>query len=74
MVHPSRAAVRATRSIPCETVSANLDAHSKTDYPQADQARLFPCARVLVANQARHRQILLTTDAPKAKPRAPGLC
>ena len=31
-VHPSRAASRASRSIPFETVSANLDTLSRTDY------------------------------------------
>ena len=41
-VHPARAALRATRSIPFETVSTNLNALSRANLRRADQARILP--------------------------------
>ena len=61
-MHPSRAAMRATRSLPYETVSANLDALSRTGYLRADQVRIMPRIRDLVIPPARRRQPPTSTE------------
>jgi hypothetical protein len=41
-MHPSRAALRAPGSIPCETVRANLEGPPRTESLRAEQARFLP--------------------------------
>jgi hypothetical protein len=61
------------RAITVETVSANLDALSKTDYRQPEQARIFPGTGNRLTQLTKKRQPLNPTERRRGLQRQPRL-